>query len=58
MRRLLPKIEGFGGILGPEAYQMKNEYAQRRRLRFNEFHFQKWSFPDLSASTKPQRNES
>ena len=33
MRRLLPKIEGFGWIPGPEAYQMKkNEYAQRRRL--------------------------
>ena len=26
-------IEGFGGIPGPEAYQIKNEYAQRRRLR-------------------------
>ena len=22
---------------------------------WNKFHFQKWSFPDLSASTKPQR---
>ena len=33
MLRLLPKIEGFGGIPGPEAYQIKNEYAQRRRLR-------------------------
>ena len=31
MLRLLPKIEGFGGIPGPEAYQIKNEYAQRRR---------------------------
>ena len=33
MLRLLPNIEGFGGIPGPEAYQIKNEYAQRRRLR-------------------------
>ena len=33
MLRLLPKIEGFGGIPGSEAYQIKNEYAQRRRLR-------------------------
>ena len=33
MLRLLPKIEGFGGIPGPEVYQMKNEYTQRRRLR-------------------------
>ena len=33
MLRLLPKIEGLGGIPGPEAYQIKNEYAQRRRLR-------------------------
>ena len=33
MRRLLRKIEGFCGIPGPEAYQMKIEYAQRRRLR-------------------------
>ena len=24
MRRLLPKIEGLGGIPGPEAYQIKN----------------------------------
>ena len=37
MRSLLPKIEGFGGIPGPEAYQIKNEYAQRRRLRRNKF---------------------
>ena len=29
----LPKIAGFGAILGTEAYQIKNEYAQRRRLR-------------------------
>ena len=29
----LPNIEGFGGIPGTEAYQMKNEYIQRRRLR-------------------------
>ena len=28
-RRLLAKIEGFGGIPGPEAYQIKNDYAQR-----------------------------
>ena len=48
-------IEGFGGIPEPEPYQIKNEYAQRRRLRRNKFHFQKWSFPDLSAFTKPQR---
>ena len=33
MLRLLPKIEGFGEIPGPEAYQIKHEYAQRRRLR-------------------------
>ena len=34
MRCLLRKIEGLGGIPGPEAYQMKIfEYAQRRRLR-------------------------
>ena len=33
MFRLLPGIRGFGGIPGPEAYQIKNEYAQRRRLR-------------------------
>ena len=33
MRLLLPKIESFEGIPGPEAYQIKNEYAQRRRLR-------------------------
>ena len=33
MLRLLPKIEGFDGIPGPEAYQIKNEYAQRQRLR-------------------------
>ena len=31
--RLPLKIQGFGGILGPEAYQIKNEFAQRRRLR-------------------------
>ena len=37
MRRLLPKIEGFSGIPVPEAYQIKNEYAQRRRLRRNKF---------------------
>ena len=41
MRRLLPKIESFGGIPGPEAYQIQIEYAQRRRLRRNIFHFQK-----------------
>ena len=35
MRRLLLKIEGFGGIPGPEAYQIKMKYAQRRRLRRN-----------------------
>ena len=51
-------IHGYGGIPGPEAYQIKNEYAQRRRLRRKNFHSQKWSFPDLSASTKPQRDES
>ena len=33
MLRLLPKIDGFGGIPEPEAYQMKNEYAHRRPLR-------------------------
>ena len=34
MRHLLRKIEGLGGIPGPEAYQIKKiEYAQRRRLR-------------------------
>ena len=33
MIRLLPKTEGFGEIPGPEAYQIKNEYAQRQRLR-------------------------
>ena len=41
MRRLLPKIEGFGWIPGPEAHQIKIEYAQRQRLRRNEPHFQK-----------------
>ena len=30
-------MEGFGGIPGPEACQMKNEYAQRRRLRRSKF---------------------
>ena len=35
MRPLLPKIEGLGRIPGPEAYQIKIEYAQRRRLRRN-----------------------
>ena len=34
MLRLLPKIKGFGGIPGPEAYQIKIEYAQRRRLPY------------------------
>ena len=47
-------IEGFGGIPGPEAYQIKNEYAQRRRLRrINSL--PKVNFSDLSASTKPQK---
>ena len=46
MRRLLPKIEGFGWIPGPEAYQMKkNEYAQRRRLRRYEFTSKSEVFP-------------
>ena len=37
MLRLLPKIEGFGGIPGPEVYQIKKEYTQRRRLCRNKF---------------------
>ena len=49
-------MEGVGGIPGPEAYQIKNEYYQRRRLRRNKIHFQKWSFPDFSSSIKPKRN--
>ena len=31
--RLLLNIEGFGGIQGPEPYQIKIEYTQRRCLR-------------------------
>ena len=58
MRRLLPKIEGFGGIPGPEAYQLKNKYTQRRRLRrINSLPKVKFLLSDLSApsTTKPQR---
>ena len=56
MRRLLRKIEGFGWIPGPEAYQIKNEYAQRRRLRRKINSTSKSEvFPDLSASTKPPK---
>ena len=45
MRRLLPKIEGFCGISETEAYQIKNEYAQRRRLRRNKFTSKSEVFP-------------
>ena len=45
MLRLLPKIEGFGGIPRPEAYQTRNEYAQRRRLRRNKFTSKSEVFP-------------
>ena len=30
MLRPLPNIEGFNGIPGPEAYQIRNEYAQHQ----------------------------
>jgi len=57
MLRLLAKIEGFGGIPGPQAYQIKNEYDQRQRLRHINS-LPKVQFSDLSVSTKPQRIES
>ena len=50
-------IEGFGGIPGPEAYQIKNEYAQRRRLRRINSLPKRRSFHDLSASTKPKNEK-
>ena len=45
MLSLLPKIEGFGRISRPEAYQIKNEYAQRRSLRRDEFTSKSELFP-------------
>ena len=57
MLRLLPKIEDFGGIPGPEPYQIKNEYAQRRRLRRINSLPKRGSFHDLSASTKPKNEK-
>ena len=50
-------IEGFGGIPGPEAYQIKNEYAQRRRLRRINSLLKRRNFHDLSASTKPKNEK-
>ena len=49
-----PNIEGFERIPGPEAYQIKNEYAQCRRLRRINSLPKRGSFHDLSASTKPK----
>ena len=56
MRRLLQKIEGFGGIPGPEAYQMKIEYAQRRRLRRNKFASKSEVFPTWAPLPTPKEN--
>ena len=56
MIRLLPSIDGFDGIPWPETYRIKKWIRPTSTLApKNKFHFQKWSFPDLSASTKPQR---
>ena len=47
--RVLPGSQGL------KRTKWKIAYAQRRRLRRNKFHFQKWSFHDLSASTNPPK---
>ena len=47
-------ITGFGGIPEPEAYQIQNEYAQRRRLRPNKFTSKSEVFSELSATKSPK----
>ena len=54
MRRLFPKIEGFGGIPGSEAYQMKIESAQRRRLRRKNFTSKSEVFPTWAPPPNPK----
>ena len=54
MLRLLPKIEAFGGIIGPEAYQIKYEYAQRQRLRRNKFFSKSEVFPTWAPLPNPK----
>ena len=54
MCRLLPKIEGFSRIPGPEAYQIKNEYAQRRRLRRDKFTLKREVFPIWALLPNPK----
>ena len=54
MLRLLPKIEGFGGIPGSEAYQIRNEYVQRRRLHRNKFTSKSEVFPTWAPLPNPK----
>ena len=55
MSRLLPKIEGFGGIPGPEAYQIKMNTPNADACAVYKFHFQKWSFPRLERLCQPPK---
>ena len=54
MVHLLPNIDGFGGIPELEAYQIKNEYAQRRRLRHNKFTSKSEVYPTWAPLPNPK----
>ena len=55
MLRLLPISRVLVGSQGLKRTKIKNEYAQRRRLRRINSLPKRRSFHDLSASTKPQK---
>ena len=55
MLRLLPNIECFGGIPGPEAYQIKKQYAERWRFHRNKFTSKSEVFPTWAPLPNPNK---